>query len=399
MKKFVLLVFVLVLLSMSMLGTQLIITVSGSTTHHVYLGQSIQEAIDSAQSGDTIVVHSGTYYESLVVDKTVSLVGENQNTTIIRSPGGPEDYVVHISADDTSISEFTIWGRRRSILVLRHPTEPENVVYGVKIHDVVVIGGYMGVQLHHCKESIICNNTFLNSTYAGIDLLFSSENDVLNNRVSFVYWMGICLEIYSNSNRIVGNIIEFNNHDGIVLGQSYDNIIKRNLVLNHSRYGIRVSGEDNKIFHNNFINNTNQVYSYNSTNIWDNGYPSGGNYWSDYNGTDLYSGPNQNETGSDGIGDISYAIDENNKDNYPLMGMFSDFKVNWEEETYHINLISNSTVLNSRFEEVIALDNHSTQEVITGPEFPTWTSLLLILIVLTVTIAIYKRRLLKTPTH
>ena len=52
---------------------------------------------------------------------------------------------------------------------------------------------------------------------------------------------------------------------------------------------------------------------------WDDGYPSGGNYWSDYNGTDFYSGTNQNVTGSDGIGDTSYIIDVNNVDRYPLM--------------------------------------------------------------------------------
>jgi hypothetical protein len=53
--------------------------------------------------------------------------------------------------------------------------------------------------------------------------------------------------------------------------------------------------------------------------MWDDGYPSGGNYWSDYRGVDLYSGPYQNETGSDGIGDTPYVIDENNVDHYPLM--------------------------------------------------------------------------------
>ena len=56
-----------------------------------------------------------------------------------------------------------------------------------------------------------------------------------------------------------------------------------------------------------------------SANNWDYGYPSGGNYWSDYNGTDVYSGPYQNETGSDGKGDTPYSIDEYNVDDYPLM--------------------------------------------------------------------------------
>jgi hypothetical protein len=53
--------------------------------------------------------------------------------------------------------------------------------------------------------------------------------------------------------------------------------------------------------------------------VWDNGYPSGGNYWSNYDGTDSYSGPCQNVTGSDGVGDTPYVIDGSNQDNYPLM--------------------------------------------------------------------------------
>ena len=54
-------------------------------------------------------------------------------------------------------------------------------------------------------------------------------------------------------------------------------------------------------------------------NVWDDGYPSGGNYWTDHNPPDIYSGPYQNETGSDKIGDISYFIDGNNTDRYPLI--------------------------------------------------------------------------------
>jgi nitrous oxidase accessory protein NosD len=62
---------------------------------------------------------------------------------------------------------------------------------------------------------------------------------------------------------------------------------------------------------NNFVNNNVQVYSTSdSANIWDGGYPSGGNFWSDYNGTDA---------NHDGIGDTPYIIDANNTDHYPLM--------------------------------------------------------------------------------
>jgi len=67
---------------------------------------------------------------------------------------------------------------------------------------------------------------------------------------------------------------------------------------------------NNRIYHNDFVDNKKQVQSYSSSNVWDDGYPSGGNYWSDYNGYD---------SNHDGIGDTSYFIDENNTDHYPLM--------------------------------------------------------------------------------
>jgi hypothetical protein len=59
-------------------------------------------------------------------------------------------------------------------------------------------------------------------------------------------------------------------------------------------------------------------------NFWDDGYPSGGNYWSDYNGTDLFSEPLQIIPGSDGIGDTPYTNigGSGTLDNYPLMAPY-----------------------------------------------------------------------------
>ncbi|HXX86880.1 MAG TPA: GC-type dockerin domain-anchored protein, partial [Candidatus Acidoferrum sp.] len=88
-------------------------------------------------------------------------------------------------------------------------------------------------------------------------------------------------------------------------------------------YGIYlVNLSSSIIYNNNFINNTSQTGLSNSANTWDNGYPSGGNRWSDYNGTDSYRGLYQNVTGSDGIGDTPYVMAGNNTDHYPLMGSF-----------------------------------------------------------------------------
>jgi hypothetical protein len=81
-------------------------------------------------------------------------------------------------------------------------------------------------------------------------------------------------------------------------------------------------GIGNAIYHNKIVGNLLQARAkLGYDNTWDDGYPSGGNSWSDYNGTDLFSGPYQNETGSDMIGDTQYDIEVNNTDSYPLMNV------------------------------------------------------------------------------
>jgi hypothetical protein len=119
-----------------------------------------------------------------------------------------------------------------------------------------------------------------------------------------------------------------NNENGINLYESDLNTIIRNIAYLNNNYGIRITStsNNNDIYHNNIINNTNQAIDYtNNGNQWDNGYPSGGNFWSDYMGNDTYSGPNQDLPGNDGIGDINYSIDSDSVDNYPLMSPTGPF--------------------------------------------------------------------------
>jgi len=133
----------------------------------------------------------------------------------------------------------------------------------------------------------------------GTDVTGRSNITIKNTSIKN-YWYGIFLD-YSSSNSIFGNNITANMQGGI---EFY------------------FSSDYNSIFHNNFINNAQQVFSLDSVSVWDNGYPSGGNYWSDYAGTDGFRGPFQNETGSDGIGDTQYSIDSHNTDRYPLMNLW-----------------------------------------------------------------------------
>jgi len=165
----------------------------------------------------------------------------------------------------------------------------------IRVENLTLKNNFQGVLLACTHNSTISGNNITNNYWDGIDLYNSSNNTISVNNLTANNWAGIWLEESSNNNSISGNNIT-NNYYGIWLNSSSSNII----------------------YHNNFVDNTEQVHSLNSKNVWDDGYPSGGNYWSDYIDIDQYSGPHQNETGSDGIWDHPYVMDENNQDNYPM---------------------------------------------------------------------------------
>ncbi len=167
------------------------------------------------------------------------------------------------------------------------------------------------------SNNIIIDNIFWNNSYAifiwECSQFTITNNHAFNNEYGIYFWE----DVY-NSN-ITNNNVSGNDY-GIFLDQSNNdyNLISENLVANNE-FGIVITlSNNNTIYHNNVINNTNQA-SDDSVNNWGNGYPLGGNYWSDYIGVDLFKGPNQNQPGDDGIGDTNYTIDIDSVDNYPLM--------------------------------------------------------------------------------
>jgi len=150
--------------------------------------------------------------------------------------------------------------------------------------------------------------------------LVGTNCTVLENKIGPCY-EGIHLQ--GSGNRILRNEM-YNNLVGIYVDGSSNNTITGNhLELNS--IGIYIwSSSNDKFYHNNFYfikyNYDTVVTGDWAQDSWNDAYPSGGNYWSNYTGVDMYSGPYQNETGSDGIGDTPYAITENATDVYPLMG-------------------------------------------------------------------------------
>lgn len=178
-----------------------------------------------------------------------------------------------------------------------------------------------GIYLYYSDGNNITGNTALSNSF-GIWLVSSSNNTIFNNSASSNDGCGINL-YGSSGNNITGNTVS-NNWGGIKVENSSNNIIANNIASSSSNYGIWLEEDssNNRVYHNNIIDNLNQAYDdTNNGNQWNDGYPSGGNYWSDYTGVDEKSGPNQDQPISDGIGDTPYVIDLNSQDDYPLINV------------------------------------------------------------------------------
>jgi parallel beta-helix repeat protein len=278
---------------------------------------SIQTAINDAEDGSTIQVPAGIYNEHVTINKSISLVGENLQTTIIDGNNGGT--VVQILSNNVSISGFTIrysgWGWTNNGIYVYAADNCEirnnylftnchnirlNYSRGSKVMENIIDGNGYGIRFLNSENCLASGNRILNCI-GGIHLEYATNCTVKTNNI---VQNGQGIRFYSpcTYNRVFENLVFNNTYDGMIEAMPGNTTIS-----------------DNFFFHNNFINNTYPfIYKvYGST--WDDGYPSGGNYWSRYNGSDVYSGVFQNETGADGIGDTQYPINAYDADRYPLM--------------------------------------------------------------------------------
>ncbi len=339
---------------------------------------TINAAISNALQGDTIIVKSGIYHENLIIDKPISLAGEDKATTII--DGNGKGTVIWINADDTSINGFTV---QNSGFNFTDSGIYSNSSEGANLSGNLIASNNIGIYLSESGKSILRNNTLkgnkfnfgvYSSSLDGYIQDIDESNTIDGRPISYLVnqagkqtpidagyiaainctgitveeacvdknWQNILFAYTKNStitnvtstlgmdsiwllestNCTLQNInVTGNVWGGIALVNSSGCTVQSNTLKSNGGYGMFLSDSSNNLFyHNNFIDNPRQAWLYGeNSNSWDNGYSNGGNYWDNYTGVDQKSGSNQNETGSDGIGDTPVVIAQNNIDNYPLM--------------------------------------------------------------------------------
>ena len=171
----------------------------------------------------------------------------------------------------------------------------------------------------------VTNQVYDSSTNAGVFYCINCDNITVKDLVLDKNISGIFF--WKTNNSRIENITISNSINGIQIYYSNYNILIENNISFNGKGIYFYSSDGNKIFHNNFTDNTIQVLNYDSySSFLDNGYPidfdlsiHGGNYWNDYTGIDEKSGSNQDQPGSDGIGDTRHYVKHDNSDRYPFM--------------------------------------------------------------------------------
>jgi len=281
-----------------------------------WYGILLSNSRDNAVSFNTI---SSNYYEGIKLD------GSHGNT--ILSNCFLHDGIFCYESYQNSILYNTVNGKP---LVYFEGESHKNVVNAgqiilidcdnITVRNLDLSNTYVGIELWDTNNCIISDNN-MSDNYYGMYLDRSSYNSLDNNTISSNYGMGILIgHLNSNNNTISENTISSNYYVGIGLYSSSNNIIKRNIITDTNicglslDYGFDAPSNNNIIYHNDFINNTQHAQD-ECTNIWNDSYPSGGNYWDDYMGVD---------SDGDGIGDTPYGISGGgNTDWYPLMAPYS----------------------------------------------------------------------------
>jgi parallel beta-helix repeat protein len=243
------------------------------------------------------------------------LSGQSNITIKYLHISASENGVHIISATNCTISDNTITNCQKGIYL------ENNARYNAVIHNTLRnnekgIDCY-GTGYWNPEFNVISGNTVVENTW-GMDITYShkttiSGNNITDNKETGVFLYG------SSENTIFQNYVSTNLEGMRFMDFCSNNTSYENTVTNN-QYGFYLwQSSNNKFYHNSLTENTNQIWSEGSGNIWDDGYPSGGNYWSDYR--ERY--PNAIELDNSGKWNTPYVMKDNNVDSFPLVSEVS----------------------------------------------------------------------------
>ena len=273
---------------------------------------TIQEAINAAKNDDTIIVQKGSYNELITMNKTITLIGEDKNTTIINfNPNYAISQVpiVNINADNCSIENLHITLSDNSVIAQGISINSKNNI----IKNNIITKVANGIALSVYSESNTIINNQIKNNLIGILTSGSMNNNISNNIFSDNTQYSIYLSIDSDKNNVSFNIMNNSQYGIRVKGAHYNKVYKNCIKNNDVGIYCCCGAESNYFYNNTLVNNSlRNAYEYSDLfNIWYDYTSSNGNYWDNYTGSD---------ENHDGIGDTPYKIpDAGNQDSYPLM--------------------------------------------------------------------------------
>jgi parallel beta-helix repeat protein len=217
---------------------------------------TIQEAVNAAGAGDTVLVSAGVYYENLIINKYISLVGEDPDSTVV--DGNGSDNVFSVLADDVTIINFTIRNGLRGILINGNNCTVSNNTITENDGDYGIYLSGMGVLMNYSSFNEISGNIVTDngnnvpgwSWGNGIECFHSSQNFVARNMVCNNEVLGIA--IGGDCNIVEGNNATGNGADGIGIGGDNNSIIGNVIVANRMA-GTRVLNSHNNILKDNYV--------------------------------------------------------------------------------------------------------------------------------------------------
>jgi parallel beta-helix repeat protein len=299
--------------------------------------ETIQEAIDGANPGDTLIISAGIYREKVVINKAISLIGENKENTVLNGSSSGDGF--RVISNNVKIKNFTIMNFEHGIYI----DKSQNV----SIEDMNMLGNYYGVRALYSRQIQIRRCFMLGSH--GVVLDRSNQSSIENNffkgyGAASSGGDGVFLE-GASFNTIGENVMTFL-RISLYMVDSDSNVVRNN-ILNGSNYGIQIrSSTDNTFYRNNIFDN--RLYAvyfiYNKTNSWD--YGNEGNYWGDYE--KRY--PNAKELDYTGTWDTPYFLNQNNTDNHPLMIPTKPLTRTYSPYGLQIKIYSNSSTSSFNFD-------------------------------------------------